>query len=295
VLVTAGATEGIAASVLALCETGDEVVIFEPFYDSYAACVRMAGARPRFVTLRPPDWSFDPAELHAVVTARTKLVLVNSPHNPTGKVFSEEELGVIARCCAEHDLVAVTDEVYEHLVFEGAHRPLASFPDMKDRTVTISSAGKTFSFTGWKIGWACGAAPLVTAVRAAKQFLTYSGGGPFQHAIAFALDAGTRFIDGIAESLRARRDLFCAALESIGFGVRWPAATYFVTTDISPIGERDPMAFCWGLPERCGVVAVPTSCFYADPGRAGPLVRWAYCKRPEILDEALNRLKVLAL
>jgi N-succinyldiaminopimelate aminotransferase len=296
VLVTTGATEAIAASLLALCETGDEVVMFEPFYDSYAACTALAGARPSVVTLRPPDWSFDPDQLAAAVTPRSRVLLLNSPHNPTGKVFDHDELATIARCCVEHDLIAVTDEVYEHLIFEGEHLPLAGFPGMAERTVSISSAGKTFSFTGWKVGWACAPAPLLAAVRAVKQFLTYVSGGPFQYAVAGALNAGDRYFAGIVRSLHQARDLFCAGLADIGFAVHRPAATYFVTTDISPLGEQDAMAFCLALPERCGVVAVPVSVFFADPasptGRS--LVRWAFSKRPEVLTEALSRLKVLA-
>lgn len=296
VLVTTGATEAIAASLLALCDQGDEVVMFEPFYDSYAACTALAGGRPAVVALRPPDWSFDPDELERVVSPRTRVLLLNSPHNPTGKVFDRDELAAVARCCVEHDLVAVTDEVYEHLVFEGEHLPLAGFPGMRERTISISSAGKTFSFTGWKVGWACAPSPLLAAVRTVKQFLTYVSGGPFQYAVAEALGAGDRYFSGIFRSLREARDLFCAGLSDIGFEVHRPAASYFVTTDIGPLGEHDAMAFCRGLPDRCGVVAVPVSVFFADPtsptGRS--LVRWAYSKRPEVLSEALSRLKVLA-
>jgi N-succinyldiaminopimelate aminotransferase len=294
VLVTAGATEAIAAALLALCEPGDEVLMFEPAYDSYAACTAMAGATARVVTLATPDWTFDPAALAGAVTPRTRLVLLNSPHNPTGKVFDDAELDAVARCCIEHDLLCVTDEVYEHLVFEGAHLPMAVRPGMRERTVTISSAGKTFSFTGWKIGWACAPAPLLAAVRAAKQFLTFTNGTPFQLAIAHALDAGPRLIGGAAADLGRRRDLFCAGLSKIGFDVMVPAGTYFATTDITPLGERDAMAFCRALPERCGVVAVPSSVFYEHPEEGRSLVRWAFCKRPEVLEDALERLSALA-
>ena len=293
VLVTTGATEAIAAALLALCEVGDEVVMFDPSYDSYAAGVAMAGAVRTVVRLHPPDWTFDPAELAAAVTPRTRLVLLNSPHNPTGKVFTEDELERVARCCVDHDLLAVTDEVYEHLVFEGTHIPLATLPGMAKRTVTISSAGKTFSFTGWKIGWACAPARLLAAVRAVKQFLTYVNGAPFQVDIAEALGAGSRFIDGAADDLRQRRDLLSNGLEELGLTVYRPAATYFVTTDVSPLGIDDAEEFCWSLPERCGVVAVPSSVFYADPARGASLVRWAFCKRPEVLAEALVRLQAL--
>jgi N-succinyldiaminopimelate aminotransferase len=294
VLVTTGATEAIAATLLALCEVGDEVVMFEPFYDSYAACAALAGAHLRVVPLDPPDWSFDPGALQDAITSSTRLVLVNSPHNPTGKVFNHAELSAIAELCVQHDLLAVTDEVYEHLIFEGVHLPLAGFPGMRERTVTISSAGKTFSFTGWKVGWACASPPLVAAVRSVKQFLTYVSGEPFQYAIAGALGAGSRYFEPIANELRTGRDLFCTGLADIGFEVYRPAATYFVTTDISPIDEGDAMAFCMGLPERCGVVAIPSSVFYADPESGRSLVRWAFSKRLEVLDEALERLRDLA-
>ena len=294
VLVTTGATEAIAAALLALCEVGDEVVMFDPAYDSYAAGVAMAGAVRRPVRLDPPDWHFDPAELEGAVSPRTRLVLLNSPHNPTGKVFTEAELEQVARCCVDHDLLAVTDEVYEHLVFEGAHRPLATFPGMAERTLTVSSAGKMFGYTGWKVGWASGSAALVAAVRTAKQFLTYVSGEPFQVAVAGALAAGPRHVDAVAWELAERRVQLCAGLESVGFTVYRPQGTYFVTTDIAPLGFDDAMAFCLALPGRCGVVAVPSSVFYADPARGRTLVRWAFCKRPTVLAEAVERLGRLA-
>jgi N-succinyldiaminopimelate aminotransferase len=294
VLVTAGATEAIAASLLALCEPDDEVLTFEPYYDSYAACTAMAGARRRVVTLRPPDYAFDADELAAAIGPRTRLVLLNSPHNPTGKVFSRAELEQIARLCIEHDLLVVTDEVYEHLVYEGEHVPLATLPGMRDRTVTISSGGKTFSFTGWKIGWACAPPPLLAAVRTAKQFLTYVNGAPFQHAIAYALGLGDEYYAGLADDLRTKRDRLCAGLAEAGFEVFTPAGTYFVTTDVRALGETDGEAFCRALPERCGVVAVPNVVFYDDDAAGRPLVRFAFCKRIEVLDEAVSRLKALA-
>ena len=293
VLVTTGATEAIAATMLALCEPGDEVVMFEPSYDSYAACASMAGAVPRLVRLHPPDWSFDLDELAAAVGPRTRLILLNSPHNPTGKVFGPAELAQIAELCGTHDVLAVTDEVYEHLVFDGTHVPLATLPGMADRTLTISSGGKTFSFTGWKVGWVTGAAPLVAAVRAAKQFLTYTSGAPFQLAIAEGLALPPAVIDGFGAALRARRDLFCTGLEALGFTVYRPAATYFATTDIASVAPgMDAPAFCRALPPRCGVVAIPSSVFYGpgDPGAGRTLVRWAFCKRPAVLEEALARL-----
>jgi N-succinyldiaminopimelate aminotransferase len=290
VLVTAGATEAIAASLLSLCEPGDEVVMFDPSYDSYRACVSMAGATASMVPLRTPSWRFEEADLRRAITARTRLILVNSPHNPTGKVFSRDELDLIARLCVEHDLLCVTDEVYEHLIFEGQHLPLATWPGMAERTLTISSAGKTFSFTGWKVGWACGPGPMVAAVRAAKQFLTYVNAGPFQYAVAQGLAAGDRYIDGVAAELAKQRDQLCAGLADLGLEVLVPAATYFATTDVSSIGVSDAVAFCRDLPVRCGVVAIPSSVFYDDPRAGATLVRWAFCKKPEVLAEALARL-----
>ena len=293
VLVTTGATEAIAAALLALCNPGDEVVMFEPSYDSYAACASMAGAVPRLVRLHAPDWSFDPDELAAAFGPRTRMLLLNSPHNPTGKVFSPQELAAIAELCCGRDVLAVTDEVYEHLVFDGAHVPLATLPGMAERTLSISSGGKTFSFTGWKVGWVSGPAPLVAAVRAAKQFLTYTSGAPFQLAIAHGLALEPAVINGFGAALAAKRDLFCDGLDALGFTVHRPAATYFATTDIETVAPgMDAYAFCRALPQRCGVVAVPSSVFYdpGDPDAGRTLVRWAFCKRVEVLEEALDRL-----
>jgi N-succinyldiaminopimelate aminotransferase len=293
VLVTAGATEAITAAILALCETGDEIVTFEPTYDSYQAAAAMAGATLRVVTLRPPSYDFDIDELARAFTPRTRLVLLNSPHNPTGKVFSREELDAIARCCIDHDVVAVTDEVYEHLVFDGAHVPLATLPEMRDRTVTISSGGKTFSFTGWKVGWVCASPPLVNAVKTAKQFLTYVNGAPFQYAIAHALGLPDAYYREFASDLRAKRDRLCAGLRDTGFDVYEPAGTYFITTSIEPFGEHDGLAFCRALPGRCGVVAVPNVVFYQHQAAGRALVRFTFCKRLDVLDEAVTRLKAL--
>ena len=295
VLVTVGATEAIAATLLALCEPGDEVIMFEPSYDSYAACCAMAGAVPRLVRLHPTDWYFDPDELAAAVGPRTRLVLLNSPHNPTGKVFAPEELAQVAALCVDHDLVAVTDEVYEHLVFDGSHVPLATLPGMGDRTLTISSGGKTFSFTGWKVGWATATPELIAAVRTTKQFLTYVSSGPFQYAVAQALGLPDSYYTEMAADLRAKRDLMSAGLREIGFRVYEPDGTYFITTDISPLGERDAMEFCLSLPDRAGVVAIPSVVFYDDhPDEGRTMVRFAFCKRQELLKEALSRLSVLA-
>ncbi|MFG2598498.1 pyridoxal phosphate-dependent aminotransferase [Streptomyces sp. NPDC048462] len=298
VLVTAGATEAVAASMLALLEPGDEVIALEPYYDSYAACIAMAGATRVPVTLHPEpatgSYRLDLDELRAAVTPRTRLLLLNTPHNPTGTVLTREELAAIAALACERDLLVVTDEVYEHLVFEGEHLPLSSFPGMRERTVTISSAGKTFSFTGWKVGWITASPDLVTAVRSAKQFLTYVSAGPFQYAVAEALRLPDSYFDALRADLRAKRDLLSAGLTEAGFQVYRPAGTYFVTTDIRPLDAAgDGFAFCRSLPERCGVVAVPNAVFYDHREQGAPFVRFAFCKRTEVLEEAVSRLKGL--
>jgi N-succinyldiaminopimelate aminotransferase len=239
-------------------------------------------------------WDFDVEELAAAVSPRTRLILLNSPHNPTGKVFNDDELASIARLCVEADLLAVTDEVYEHLVFEGRHVPLASLPGMRERTLSVSSAGKTFSFTGWKIGWACGPPALVAAVRTAKQFMTYVNGAPFQPAVAVGLGLPDEFFVSAAADLAARRDRLCQGLEAAGFEVFHPAATYFAMTDIRRFGTEDGVEFCRRLPERCGVVAVPASVLYDDRETGRSFVRFAFCKRPEVIDDAVSRLRMLA-
>ncbi|MGW3172547.1 pyridoxal phosphate-dependent aminotransferase [Streptomyces sp. NPDC001153] len=294
VLVTAGATEAIAAALLALVEPGDEVVALEPYYDSYAASIAMAGGTRVPVTLRPHDGSFrlDLDELRAAVTGRTRLLLINTPHNPTGTVLTRAELAAIAELAVERDLLVVTDEVYEHLVFEDAeHLPLASFPGMRERTVTIGSAGKTFSFTGWKVGWVTAAPELVTAVRSVKQFLTYVSSGPFQYAVAEALALPDAYFAEFRRSMLARRDILAQGLADAGFAVFRPAGTYFITTDIRPLGEKDGFAFCRALPERAGVVAIPNAVFYDDREAGAPFVRFAFCKREEVLREAAERLR----
>ncbi|WP_369390847.1 pyridoxal phosphate-dependent aminotransferase [Streptomyces sp. CG1] len=296
VLVTAGATEAIAASLLALVEPGDEVVALEPYYDSYAASIALAGGRRVPVTLRPHDGSFrlDLDELRAAVTDRTRLLLINTPHNPTGTVLTRAELAVIAELAVERDLLVVTDEVYEHLVFDDAeHLPLASFPGMRERTVTIGSAGKTFSFTGWKVGWVTATPELVTAVRSVKQFLTYVSSGPFQYAVAEALALPDSYFEEFRRSMLARRDILAEGLTAAGFQVYRSAGTYFITTDIRPLGEKDGFAFCRALPERAGVVAIPNAVFYDDREAGAPFVRFAFCKREEVLREAAERLRAL--
>jgi N-succinyldiaminopimelate aminotransferase len=291
VLVTAGATEAIAAAMLALLEPGDEVIAFEPYYDSYAACIAMAGATRIPITLRPPSFRPDIGVLADAVTPRTRLILLNSPHNPTGMVLTAGELAAIAELAVERDLIVVTDEVYEHIVFDGEHIPIASLPGMRERTVSISSAGKTFSFTGWKIGWVTGTAELVAAVRTTKQFLTFVSGGPFQYAIATGLGLADAFYADLAGDLRRKRDLLAAGLAQAGFDVFPSQGTYFITTDISPLGEQDGVAFCRALPGRCGVVAVPNAVFYDDAQAGRSQVRFAFCKRDEILAEAAARLQ----
>jgi N-succinyldiaminopimelate aminotransferase len=290
VLVTAGATEAVAAALLALVEPGDEVIAFEPYYDSYAACIALAGGVRVPVTLRAPDFRPDLDALRAAVTSRTRLILLNSPHNPTGSVFSRDELTQIAELACERDLLVISDEVYEHMVFEGEHIPVGSLPGMRERTVSISSAGKTFSFTGWKIGWVTGSAELVTAVRGVKQFLTFVSGGPFQYAIAAALAMPGDYYAAISTGLAGKRDLLCAGLAEAGFEVYRPAGTYFVTTDIRGLGETDGVAFCRELPHRAGVVAIPSAVFYDHPDAGRTQVRFAFCKRTEVLTEALARL-----
>ncbi len=301
ILITAGATEAIAAAVLALCDTGDEVVCFEPYYDSYAATVALAGAVRRPVTLRPGGdgrYGFDPDALRAAFGPRTRVVLLNSPHNPTGKVFTAAELTLISQLCQRHDTYAVTDEVYEHLVFSDAsseHIPLATLPGMRERTIRISSAGKTFSCTGWKIGWASGPPELVSAVLRVKQFLTFVSGAPLQPAVAVALGLGDDYFTGFRAGLQAGRDRLSRGLAEAGLRVLPSEGTYFVTADISELAPGgDGIEFCRELPRRCGVVAVPTQVFYDDPDAGRRLVRFAFCKRPEVLAEAVRRLAALA-
>ncbi len=292
VLVTAGATEAVAAALLALVEPGDEVIAFEPYYDSYAACIALAGGVRVPVTLRAPAFRPDLGALRAAVTPRTRLILLNSPHNPTGSVFTRAELTAIAELACERDLLVISDEVYEHMVYSGEHVPVGSLPGMAGRTVSVSSAGKTFSLTGWKVGWATGTPELVAAVRAVKQFLTFVSGGPFQYAIAAGLAMPDAYFAGISQDLRARRDLLCEGLSAAGFTVYPPDGTYFVTTDISELGGgADGLEFCRNLPHQAGVVAIPNAVFYDDPDAGRFQVRFAFCKKPEVLRDALARIE----
>jgi N-succinyldiaminopimelate aminotransferase len=291
VLITAGATEAIAAALLALLEPGDEVIAFEPYYDSYVAMIAMAGATRVPLTLRPPHFRPDLAELESLITSKTRLLLLNSPHNPTGMVLTRGETEAIAKLAVDRDLLVVTDEAYEHLVFDREHVPLATIDGMPGRTVSIGSAGKSFSFTGWKVGWATGTPDLISAVRTTKQFLTYVCSGPFQYAVAEAFNLPDSYFTEMAADLKARRDLMAAGLRDIGFGVYQPDGTYFITTDIAPLGETDAMDFCLSLPDRAGVVAIPSAVFYDDhPDEGKTMVRFAFCKRQEVLEEALARL-----
>ena len=291
VLVTVGATEAIAAAVLALCEPGDEVVTFEPYYDSYAATIALAGAVRRTSVLRFPDFAVDETSLRAAFSDRTRLVLLNTPHNPTGKVFTRAEIELICELAREHDAWVVTDEVYEHLVFDGLeHIPVTTVPGMAERTLTVSSAGKTFSATGWKVGWISGPAEAVAAVRTVKQFLTYVGSGPFQPAVAVALGLGDDVYAGLAGSLQRKRDLLVSGLQAAGLEVSVPSGTYFVVADAAPLGAVDALDFCRQLPGLAGVVGVPVSVFHDDRQAARTLVRFAFCKRDEVLVDAVGRL-----
>jgi N-succinyldiaminopimelate aminotransferase len=290
VLVTVGATEAIAATVCALTNPGDEVVTFEPYYDGYAATIALAGATRRTVALRSPDFAVDTDALRAAFGPRTRLVLLNTPHNPTGKVFTRAELELVAELAVEHDAIVVSDEVYEHMTYGVPHVPIATLPGMAERTVTISSAGKTFSVTGWKVGWLHGPTELVAAARAVKQFLTFVGSGPFQPAVAKALALPDGYFAGMRADLEGKRDLLAAGLDAAGFAVNRPDGTYFVTADAAPLGYSDAMALCWDLPALAGVVGVPVSVFHDDPTAAPSLVRFAFCKQDAVLTEAVERL-----
>ena len=294
IVVTTGCTEGVAAALLGLLDEGDEVVVLEPYYDSYVAMIQMAGGVRRPVTLRAPEFRLDTDELRAAVTPRTRFVLLNSPHNPTGTVLTRGELQAVADVALEHDLVVITDEVYEHLTFpdsedDHAHVPISTLPGMFERTLTLSSAGKSYSVTGWKIGWASGPADLVSALLSAKQWLTVTSGAPLQPAIAVALDEEPEWPRALARDLQARRDLLCDGLAALGLDVRRPEGTYFALGDISALGWQDAMEFCLALPDRAGVVAIPAQPFH-DSDAGDQLVRWAFCKGAAVIEEALGRL-----
>lgn len=300
VLVTVGASEAIAAAVLGLVEPGSQVLLIEPFFDTYSPVIAMAGSRRVSAPLVPDGRGFalDIDAVRAAITPATRAIIVNSPHNPTGLVLSEEDLRALAEVAVEADLMVISDEVYEHLVFDGRrHRPIATYPGMAERTVTISSAAKMFNCTGWKIGWACGPADLIAGVRAAKQYLSYVGGAPFQPAVAYALDNEDAWVDSLRDSLQSKRDTLAAALTGIGFEVHESAGTYFLCADPRPLGFSDSATFCAELPRRVGVAAIPMSAFCASDsphsGAWNHLVRFAFCKREQTLDEAIRRLDTL--
>ena len=300
VLVTVGATEAIAASVLGLVEPGSEVLLVEPFYDSYSPVIAMAGCHRRAVPMRQDGDGFaiDVEGLRAAIGPKTRALIVNSPHNPTGMVAGDDELRALTALAVEADLLVIADEVYEHLVFDGRqHLPLANYPGMAERTITISSAAKMFNVTGWKIGWACGPADLIAGVRAAKQYLSYVGGAPFQPAVALALSTEDAWVQALCASLQTRRDRLSTALTDIGFDVHDSSGTYFLCADPRPLGYHDSTAFCADLPQRVGVAAIPMTAF-CDPAAAHAeqwkhLVRFAFCKRDDTLDEAIRRLQAL--
>lgn len=299
VLVTAGATEAIAGAMFGLCDTGDEVVVFEPTYDSYAATIDLAGAAKRTVLLAAPDHALDVEALEAAITPRSRLILLNTPHNPTGKVFTRAELEAVARVAIDNDLIVVTDEVYEHMVFDGEHVPIATLPGMWERTVTISSAGKTFSFTGWKVGWVTAPKPLRDAVMVGKQFLTFVNAAPLQPAVAVGLRLGDDYFTGLRDALRAKRDRLSEGLGRAGFDVLHTQGTYFLTADIRAYAEAigvpsTSIDFCLALPRAAGVVAVPSEVFYQTREAGRSLARFAFCKRDEVLDEAIDRLAAAA-
>jgi N-succinyldiaminopimelate aminotransferase len=290
VTVTTGATEALCATFQALCEVDDEVIFFEPFYDSYRPAVAMAGAVDRVITLEAPDFRYDPEALERAITPKTRILLLNTPHNPTGKVFSRTELEHLAEVCRRHDLLVISDEVYEHLVFEGEHLPIATLPGMRERTITISSAGKTFSFTGWKVGWACAPPEITKALRTAHQFINFSNSAPLQPAIARALRAGDAFYQEFVDEYRERRDLLCRGLAEVGFDVLTPAGTYFALVDIRPLGFESDVEFCRLLPEKVGVAAIPPTAFYVNKEAGRHLARFAFCKTLDVLEEGVRRL-----
>ena len=296
VLVTAGATEALAATILALLDPGDEVVTFEPFYDAYGGVIALGGGVHRTVRLRFPDFQPDLDELRAAITDRTRLIIVNNPHNPTGAVLPRETLELIVQLAHRHDAIIVTDEVYEHLTFGVAHIPIATLPGAPERTVTISSGGKTFSTTGWKIGWLTAPAPLVTAIMAVKQFLTYVNGAPFQPAIAVGLDLPDAFFADASAALRAKRDVLAQGLTAAGFTISRPDGSYFIVADATPLGHPDGAEFCRRLPDLAGVVAVPITAFCTPANQAefAPLVRFAYCKKVHVLERAAAQLAGLS-
>ncbi len=293
VVVTSGATEGIHCALMSLCEPGDEVVMLEPYYDSYRACCKMAGATPRFVTLHAPDFRWRPDEVRAAFSDRTRVLLLNTPHNPTGRVLDRAEMEQLAALCIEHDVICVTDEVYDRIVFDGEHIPMATLPGMRERTVTLNSTGKTFSMTGWKIGWATAPAELASAVATAHQFVTFAVATPFQHAMAAALRSPPEYFTTLADEYRGRRDFLTEALQRVGLAVEPSQGTYFVMADVRPLGFEDDVSFCRHLIEEIGVAALPPTSFYENKDAGRFLVRFAFCKTMDTLRAGVERLEAL--
>ena len=296
VLVTAGATEAIASALLGLLNPGDEIVFFEPHYDSYPACAAMAGAKSRFCTLRFPDFTLDIDELESCIGERTRAVFINTPHNPTGKVFSRDELEGVAKLCIRHDLLVITDEVYEHITYDGTeHVSMASLQDMRERTLTISGAGKTFSMTGWRLGWATGPRDIVAAVQRAHQYIAFAPATPLQAALGTVFRSlGDGYFTELREGYEARRSLLLEALQSMGLRVAVPRGAYYILSEFTEQWDGDDRSYVGHLIERCGVAAIPASAFYtvhSDEGKR--LVRFAFCKRLETLSKAVERLHAL--
>jgi aspartate/methionine/tyrosine aminotransferase len=290
ITVTCGATEGMIAAMLAILDPGDELIVFEPFYENYGPDAILTGAIPRYVALEPPDWSFDPGALRSAISRRTRGIVLNSPHNPTGKVFSREELALIASVAVEHDLVVFTDEIYEHLVYEGEHVPMATLPGMRERTVAVNSVSKTYSVTGWRVGWVIAPAPLTAGIRKVHDFLTVGTAAPLQAAAAVALGLPASYYDSLRAGYVERRDTIIPALEAAGFGVWRPAGAYYVMTDIGGLTDVDDVTFAHRLIQDPGVAAVPGSSFYAHPDLGRSQLRFAFPKRLETLRAAADRL-----
>jgi len=288
--VTCGSTEAMISTLLALVNPGEEVIVFEPFYENYGPDAILSGAAPRFVRLREPDWALDPDELAAAFNDKTRIIIVNTPNNPTGKVYSRQELEWIAALCVKHDVVCVTDEIYEHLVYEGEHIPMATLPGMRDRTVTISGLSKTYAATGWRVGWCLAPPDLTAAIRKVHDFLTVGAPAPLQEAAAVALQFEPSYYAGLASDYEARRERLVNGLESAGFRTFRPRGAYYVMTDISSFGESDDVTFARRLVENGGVAAVPGSSFYHDAASGRQRLRFHFARRPETIEEAVRRL-----